>query len=83
MAVATPTVVWPVQPPNRAKAAISIIRTVLTTANVRYTSPIEDGATFIDLPLGLVPRRENQYRKYNLRLIKSGRSKFIQSSLNL
>jgi len=39
--------------PNRTKAAISIIKTVLTTAMVRYTSLGEDGATFatfIDLP---------------------------------
>ena len=38
------------QPPISAKAAISIINTVLTTASVRYTSLGEDGSTFIGLP---------------------------------
>jgi hypothetical protein len=43
--------------PNSAKAAISIIKTVPTTANVRYTSLDEDGSTFIDLPLALLHGR--------------------------
>jgi hypothetical protein len=38
------------QPPNSAKAAISIINMVLTTAIVRYSSLGEDGSTFIGLP---------------------------------
>lgn len=46
----------PVQPTrNRAKAAISIIKTVLTTASKRYISPDEDGTTFIGF-IGLPPR---------------------------
>jgi hypothetical protein len=67
------------QPPNRAKAAISIIKTVLTTANVRYTSLGEDGTTFIGLP----PHRcrENHPRKYSLRLIQRGTAKLFKTRL--
>ena len=54
------------QPPNNAKAAISIIKTVLTTARARYTSRGEDGSNFIGQPR--VRCRENHFRKHNLRL---------------
>ncbi|MGH6777561.1 MAG: hypothetical protein ACRECL_06075 [Bradyrhizobium sp.] len=45
-----PTNLRLLQLPNNAKTAISIMKAVPTTANMKYISPGEDGATFIDVP---------------------------------
>ena len=68
-----PGPLWRLQPPNSAKATICITKTTLTIANVRYTSPREDGSIFIGQPP--VRCRENHFRKQNLKLILTRQAK--------
>jgi hypothetical protein len=53
---------------------------MLTIANVRYTSPREDGSKFIGQPRARCCR-ENHSRKQDLKLIQCGKPKFITLGL--
>lgn len=73
-----PTSLRLLQLPNNAKTAISITKAVPTTANTKYISPGEDGATFMTC---LAPYRIDCLTAEILKATKFWNPKFPQSSL--